>query len=73
MLEGYDIVNANLRWRGSNLSINVWGRNLSDENYSTHGLYFGADPRDDFGFWSNQTYRQFGAPRTFGIDFEFQF
>ena len=73
MLDRYDIVNANLRWRGSNLSINVWGRNLTDKNYSTHGLYFGADPRDDFGFWANQSYRQFGAPRTFGLDFEFLF
>ncbi|WP_162846036.1 TonB-dependent receptor [Seongchinamella sediminis] len=67
-LEAYDLVNANLAWSNGSVSLNLWGRNLGDEDYATHGLYFGADPRDDFAAWSNQTYYQFGAPRTYGLD-----
>jgi iron complex outermembrane recepter protein len=67
-LEGYDLLNASLAWSNGSVSVNLWGRNLSDEDYATHGLYFGADPRDDFGAWSNQTYYQMGAPRTYGLD-----
>ena len=67
-LESYDLLNASLTWTSDSLTVNLWGRNLSDEDYSTHGLYFGADPRDDFGAWSNQTYYQLGAPRTYGMD-----
>ena len=72
-LEGHDLVNANVRWVAERLSLNVWARNLTDEKYATHGLYFAADPRDDFGSWSNRTYEQRGAPRSFGIDAELRF
>ncbi|TGD73425.1 TonB-dependent receptor [Mangrovimicrobium sediminis] len=67
-LEGYDLVNASLGWSGRSLRVTLWGRNLGDEDYAVHGLYFGADPRDDFGAWSNQSYYQLGAPRTYGVD-----
>lgn len=67
-LEAYELLNASLTWSNETVTLNLWGRNLADEEYATHGLYFGADPRDDFGAWSNQTYYQFGAPRTYGLD-----
>jgi iron complex outermembrane recepter protein len=70
-LDGYDLLNANLSWSGEKLTVSLWGRNLTDEEYATHGLYFGADPRDDFGAWSNQTYYQLGAPRTYGLDISY--
>ena len=35
-------------------------------------LLFGADPRDDFGAWGNQTYLQLGAPRTYGINLAYR-
>ncbi len=72
-LAGYDIVNANLRWTVDRFSINLWVRNLTDREYATHGLYFGADPRDDFAFWANRTYEQLGAPRTFGFNARYLF
>ena len=72
-LGGYNIVNANLRWAANRLTLNFWVRNLTDNEYATHGLYFGADPRDDFGFWANRTYEQLGAPRTFGLDMRYAF
>lgn len=67
-LEAYDLVNANLSWSNGDVTVNLWGRNLGDEDYATHGLYFGADPRDDVGAFSNQSYYQLGAPPTYGLD-----
>ncbi len=72
-LDGYDLISANVRWTTERFSLNVWARNLANEKYATHGLYFGADPRDDFGFWSNRTYEQRGTPRSFGIDAQYAF
>ena len=67
-LDGYTLVNASIRWQTARISFNAWARNLTDVKYATHGLYFGVDPRDDFAFWSNQTYEQRGAPRSVGFD-----
>ena len=72
-LAGYHLIDANVLWTTQRLSLNLWARNLTDEKYATHGLYFGADPRDDFGFWSNRTYEQRGAPRSFGVDVQYFF
>lgn len=67
-LEAYDLLNAQLGWSNERVTVSLWGRNLTDEDYATHGLYFGADPRDDFGAWRNRTYNQLGAPRTYGLE-----
>jgi len=66
-LGDYNLLNASLQWHADAFTITLWGRNLTDESYAVHGLYFGADPRDDFGAWSNQTYLQLGEPRTYGV------
>ncbi len=70
-LQSYELFNANLSWSGEKLTVSLWGRNLTDEDYASHALYFGADPRDDFGAWSNQTYYQLGAPRTYGLELSY--
>jgi outer membrane receptor protein involved in Fe transport len=67
-LDAYDLLNAQLAWSNDRVTLSLWGRNLTDEEFATHGLYFGADPRDDFGAWRNQTYHQLGAPRTYGLE-----
>ncbi len=72
-LDGYDLVNASLTWAGGAFEATVWGRNLGDEDYAVHGLYFAVDPRDDFGAWSNQTYTQLGEPRTYGVELRYSF
>lgn len=72
-LDSYDLYNASLRWHSEAFSVTLWGRNLSDEDYAVHGLYFGADPRDDFGAWQNQTYLQLGEPRTYGVELLYSF
>jgi iron complex outermembrane receptor protein len=72
-LDDYQLLNASLQWRNEKVAITLWGRNLADEDYAVHGLYFGADPRDDFGAWSNQTYLQLGEPRTYGLALVYSF
>ena len=72
-LDSYDLLNASVQWRSEALSITLWGRNLSDEDYAVHGLYFAADPRDEFGAWQNETYLQLGEPRTYGVEFLYSF
>ena len=72
-IDSYDLFNASLLWRGEQLNLTLWGRNLSDEDYAVHGLYFGNDPRDDYGAFANETYYQWGEPRTYGIDVNYAF
>ena len=72
-LDSYDLFNASLQWQSNKLAVTLWGRNLSDEDYAVHGLYFGADPRDNYGAWQNETYLQLGEPRTYGVNFNYAF
>lgn len=72
-LDSYDLLNASLNWQQDNISVTLWGRNLTDEDYAVHGLYFGADPRDDFGAFQNETYIQLGEPRTYGVELRYSF
>jgi outer membrane receptor protein involved in Fe transport len=72
-IDSYDLLNASLQWQGDQLNVTLWGHNLSDEDYAVHGLYFGNDPRDDFGAFANETYYQWGEPRTYGLDVSYAF
>ena len=72
-IDSYDLFNASLRWQNEQFNVTLWGRNLSDEDYAVHGLYFGNDPRDDFGAFANETYYQWGEPRTYGVDVSYAF
>jgi iron complex outermembrane receptor protein len=72
-LGDYHLFNASVQWRPDPFTITLWGRNLSDEDYAVHGLYFGVDPRDDFGAWQNRTYLQLGEPRTYGLALTYAF
>lgn len=72
-LDSYDLLNASLHWQHSNIGVTVWGRNITDKDFAVHGLYFGNDPRDDFGAFANETYIQLGEPRTYGIELTYAF
>lgn len=67
---GYDLLNASLRYRVGRTEWQVWGRNLTNENYAVHGLYFANDPRKG---WVNETYYQYGEPRVVGVTVRFFF
>jgi len=70
-LDGYSLVNANVRWERDNLTVRLWGRNLLDEDYEIHGLFFANDPRD--AFTENRAHFQFGEPRVYGVTANWRF
>ena len=72
-LDSYDLLNASLNWQHDRISVTLWGRNITDEDVAVHGLYFGNDPRDDFGAYQNETFTQLGEPRTYGIELTYAF
>lgn len=69
-IDAYDTVAARL-WLGdipvgkrSRLTVALWGKNLTDEEYFVSGIDFGS-----FGFTGNQ----FGDPRTYGVEFTYDY
>ena len=69
-LDGYKQMHASLNYQFSNIGLTLWARNLTDEDYAVHGLYFAADARTG---WQNEIFRQAGAPRTFGLNASYSF
>ncbi len=69
-VDSYILMNASLRYRLGRTEIQLWGRNLTDEDYAVHGLYFGNDPRKG---WVNESYYQYGEPRVVGISARYSF
>jgi iron complex outermembrane receptor protein len=69
-LDGYNLMHASLNYQLGNVDLTFWARNLSNKDYAVHGLYFAADARNG---WQNEIYRQFGAPRTFGLNASYTF
>jgi len=69
-ISSYTLVNASLRYRLGRTELQLWGRNLTDEDYAVHGLYFGNDPRKG---WINETYYQYGEPRVIGVTARYSF
>lgn len=67
---GYTLVNASIGYQVGAFDIRLWGRNLTDEDYAVHGLYFANDPRKGY---VNESYHQFGEPRVYGIDVKYTF
>jgi hypothetical protein len=48
----------------------LYARNLLDEDYAVHGLYFGNDPRQAY---APQRYLQSGEPRLVGLSLRHSF
>lgn len=69
-LKGYRQVHASLGYALENIQLSLWARNLTNEAYAVHGLYFAADARNG---WQNESYLQYGAPRTFGLNASYTF
>jgi len=70
--DSYELVHMNLSYTWDQLSINVWIRNLTDEDYQTRGFYF-DNTAPDFDGSNTQAYYQLGAPRTFGVNANYTF
>jgi outer membrane receptor protein involved in Fe transport len=69
-LESFSLVNGRVSYSLGDTEIAVWGRNLTDEDYPVHGLYFGNDPRKG---WINESYFQLGEPRLVGLSVRHSF
>lgn len=70
----YELVNARLTYQGDHWNVSLWGRNLTDEDYSTRGFYFsnefGNNPANGY---APETYVQYGEPRIVGISTSYTF
>jgi outer membrane receptor protein involved in Fe transport len=61
----YGLLHARMGWENERVSLSLYGRNLTDENYGTRGFGgFGNDPRDGY---ADGEYIQLGAPRILGL------
>ena len=69
-LPSYTLLNASVAADFGSTELLFWGRNLTDEDYAVHGLYFGNDPRKG---WINETYLQYGEPRVVGVTVRYSF
>ena len=67
--DSHNLINANFGYAAERWTLNVWGRNLADEDYFVRAFgSFGNDPRK---FYVTEPYFQLGEPRMTGITLEF--
>ena len=69
-IDAYTLLHASVAYRIGRTELQLWGRNLTDEDYAVHGLYFGNDPRKG---WINEPYYQLGQPRRVGVSVRYAF
>ncbi|MFT4797771.1 MAG: outer membrane receptor protein involved in Fe transport [Candidatus Azotimanducaceae bacterium] len=68
--EEQNLVNANIAYQKARFSINLWGRNLGDRDYTVRGFgSFGNNPQNGY---QTEPYVQFGEPRVIGITTEYR-
>jgi outer membrane receptor protein involved in Fe transport len=67
--EAYELVNARVGYKADTWSVNLWARNLLDEEYAVRGFYFGNEPPD----FPDTLYTRLGDPRHFGLTFDKRF
>jgi len=65
----YELVNARVGFEGENWRIELWARNLLDEQYAVRGFYFGNEPPD----FPLALYTRAGDPRHVGLTIERRF
>jgi iron complex outermembrane receptor protein len=68
--DSYELLHANLSYSQGPVTLSLWGRNLTDEDYQVRGFYFGNNPATD---WVPESYNQFGEPRVFGLSGKYDF
>ena len=69
--DDYNLVNASLGWEQERWRVVLWGRNLTDEDYTVRGFgSFGNDPRNGYVI---EPYYQFGEPRVYGLTAAYAF
>lgn len=70
----YELVNARLTYQGDQWEVALWGRNLTDEDYTVRGFYFsnqfGNNPANGY---APETYVQYGEPKVVGVSASYTF
>jgi iron complex outermembrane receptor protein len=59
----YELVNAALGFERERWEVRVWGRNLTDKDYTVRGFFFPNDPRDGY---QERGWFQLGDPLRYG-------
>ena len=67
--QAYELVNARVGFEGQDWRIELWARNLFDEQYAVRGFYFGNEPPD----FPPALYTRAGDPRHVGLTIERRF
>jgi iron complex outermembrane receptor protein len=67
--ESYEVVNlrAGKAWR--HWSVDLWARNIFDENYAVRGFFFGNEPPD----FPEKLYTRLGDPRHYGVTLKYRY
>ena len=65
----YQLVNARIGFESGNWLLQLWARNLFDENYAVRGFYFSQEPPD----FPPTLYTRLGDPRQIGLSIEAKF
>ncbi len=68
--ESVALLNASVAYLADNYQVKLWARNLTDEDYTNRGFYFGNDPRDGY---AGKQYTQLAEPLVFGVTLDYQF
>ena len=67
--KAFELLNARLGFEKDNWSIQLWGKNLTNKDFSVRGFYFGNEPPD----FPNMLYTRRGDPRQVGLTFDMRF
>ena len=66
-----DLVHARLGYDAERWSVALWGRNLTDDDFTVRGFgSFGNDPRKGYAL---EPYYQYGDPRQLGVSASYRF
>ncbi len=65
----YELANARVGFDADRWSIQLWARNLFNEDYPVRGFYFGNEPPD----FPPTLYTRFGDPKQLGVSFDMRF
>ena len=68
----YELLNMNLSYSGEQWSLSFWGRNLTNQDYSVRGFFFGEFGNDPRKGYAPEPYVQYGEPRMVGVSYEVQ-
>ena len=67
--QAYHLANARIGFDADKWSLQLWARNLFDEEYAVRGFFFGNEPPD----FPPTLYTRSGDPRQVGISFDMRF